>query len=71
MKFLFTKPWLKSLAGLCLNLSATWFSLLFLTSRIPVMHLFDLISDLIRNLIFGIVFLKLSVDIEKYLNEYK
>jgi len=63
----FTKPWLKSLSGLFLNLSATWFAALFITPAItPSSNLFWLLT---RYLSSAILCLLLSVKIEELLEK--
>lgn len=64
MRFLFTKPWLKTLFGLFINLSASWLALAFITPRIS-RSLSELLISLTSNISYGIVFLVLAVNIEK------
>lgn len=64
MRFLFTKPWLKTLSGLFINLSASWLALAFITPRIS-RSLSELLISLTSNISYGIVFLVLAVNIEK------
>lgn len=68
MKFLLTKSWLKSIGGLCINLSAAWFAVIIITPRVFYQDLTDLIIFLTKNIAFGIFFLLLSVRIEDIIN---
>lgn len=64
MRFFLTKSWLKSISGLCINLSATWFAVIFITPKLLYKDYFELIYLLIKACSFGIFFLLLSVKIE-------
>lgn len=70
MQFLFTRPWLKSLAGLCINVSAAWFSLALISTQTVYMQIDVLLFSLSRNIFFGILFLVFSVEIERHLEKY-
>jgi len=67
MRFLLTKSWLKSIGGLCINLSATWFAVIFITPKLFYKDFIDVIVFLTKSIGFGIFFLMLSVKIEDYL----
>lgn len=68
MRFLLTKSWLKSIGGLCINLSATWFAIIFITPKLFYKDFIDLIIFLTKTISFGIFFLVLSVKIEDFIN---
>jgi len=57
---LLTKPWLKSLSGLCINLSAAWFAVIMVS---PVFPPADVVN-LTRSAFFGTLFLLFSVNLE-------
>lgn len=68
MRFLPTKSWLKSIGGLCINLSATWFAIFFITPKLFYKDFSELIIFLTKSTGFGIFFLVLSVKIEDIIN---
>lgn len=67
MRFLLTKSWLKSIGGLCINLSATWFAVIFITPKLFYQDFIESIIFLTKSTVFGIFFLMLSVKIEDVL----
>jgi len=64
MRFLLTRSWLKSIGGLCINLSAAWFAVVFITPKLFYKDFIDLIVFLTKTIGFGIFFLLLSVKID-------
>ena len=62
-KLLLTKSWLRSLSGLCVNLSAAWFATILVSSKFVPLD----ILLLTRTVSSGILFLLLSVEFEKLL----
>ncbi len=68
MRLLLSKSWLKSIGGICINLSATWFAIIFITPKLFYKDFIDLIIFLTKSLGFGILFLLLSVKIEDIIN---
>lgn len=58
---------LKSLSGLCQNLSAGWFGIVFIVPNIVDIPKIDAYT-LTYDLAFGIVFLGFSIIIEYFLN---
>lgn len=70
MKFISTKSWLKSIGGLCINLSATWFAIVFITPKLFYKDFIDLAIFLTKSIGFGIFFLLLSVKIENIIQYY-
>lgn len=69
MKSLFTKPWLKSLSNLSINLSAAWMAVTFITPKLPI-SFSEFIYLLTKNLFSGIVLLLLSVELEREIVKY-
>ena len=65
-KFL-PKPWLKALSGLCVNLSAAWFGVAFITPRFANLSEAEVLFVLTKSISSGIMFLLLTVEIEGYL----
>ena len=51
------RPWLKSLAGLSINISAAWFGLALITPNFINSGLGEFLIVLTRDVTFGIVFL--------------
>jgi len=68
MRFLLTKSWLKSIGGLCINLSAAWFAIVLITPKLFYKDFIDLMIFLTKSISFGIFFLLLSVRIEDFIN---
>ena len=67
MKVKLTHPWLKAFAGLTINLSAGWYgAVLILPNFSPIKTTADFLT-LIYDLLFGTIFLVLSVWCEKNL----
>lgn len=66
MIMILTAPWLKALSGLCINLSAAWFVLAFVTPNFELSRP-DAFWVLTYDIYFGIVFLLIAVKLEKYL----
>lgn len=58
------KAILRALSGLCINLSAGWFALAFITPNITAVSNTDDVLRLIYDVLFGILFLGLTVYIE-------
>ncbi len=69
MQMFLTRPWLKSFAGLSINVSAAWFALALIAPQVSYPEIILFLS-LMKNIFFGIVFLVLSVVIEKHLENY-
>ncbi len=63
-----SRSWLKSFGGLCVNLSATWFAVIFITPKLIYSNFIDLLLFLTKSIGFGILFLLLSVKIEDIIN---
>ena len=62
----FSQPyWLKAFSGLCINLSAAWFGLAFVTPNFADLSNINILWVLIRDVLFGIVFLVLTAIIER------
>ena len=57
--------WLKSLAGLCINISAAWFVVPIIGNSIHVPQNIKDIFVLTGDLVFGMVFLLMSVWLER------
>ncbi len=57
--------WFRSLSGLAINISAAWFAAAFIGSTIALPKNPEELIFLTVNIIFGIVFLLLSVWFEK------
>ena len=57
--------WLKAFSGLCINLSAAWFGLAFVTPNFADLSNINILWVLIRDVLFGIVFLVLTAMIER------
>lgn len=70
MNFIFTKPWLKSLSGLFINISAAWFMAAALTTNITKLQKTESYIILCYYLIAGLLYLLLSVKIEEILTIY-
>ena len=64
MKLLLSESWLKSIGGVCISLSATWFAVIFVTPNLFYKDFNDMIIFLTKSICFGIFFLILSVKIE-------
>jgi len=58
------KAILSALSGLCINLSAGWFAFAFITPNITNIINFDNVLRLIYDVLFGILFLGLTIYIE-------
>lgn len=58
-------PWLKAYAGLSINISAAYFAVAFIGSNIVFPYDLNKFLVLIWNIIFGIVFLLITVKCEK------
>lgn len=70
MVFLFTRPWLRSLSGLFINISAGWFMAAALTTNITNLQKIEFYIILFYYLISGLLYLLLSVKIEEILTAY-
>ena len=59
-----SKPWLRSISGLFINISAAWFATIFI---LPLSQALGKISllQLTLNLVYGIVYLSLSAYLEQ------
>lgn len=57
--------WLKALSGLSVNLSAAWFTLAIVTPNFSSLANIEALLVLTRDLVFGIVFLVLTVIFER------
>ena len=57
--------WLKAFSGLCINLSAVWFTLAIITPNFVSLKEAEAIFVLLKDLFFGIVFLILTAVLEK------
>lgn len=68
MRFYLTRPWIKALAGLCINLSAGWFGLAIITPNFSELSETEALLVLTRDVFFGILFLYLTVKLEEYLS---
>ncbi len=66
MRIRLSSPWMHSLSGLFVNLSAAWFAAAFLTPAYLSHPVWPFL--LTGNLISGIVFLLASVKLEELLN---
>jgi len=69
MERLFTKPWLRAFAGLTINISAAWFAVAFIGPNVSLPSNLWEIFVLTWNIFFGIVFLLLTVSIERRLEQ--
>lgn len=69
IKILSASHWQKALSGLCVNLSAAWFGLAFITPNFADLSSLEVIFVLIRDCFFGIVFLSISAVIERGLEK--
>ncbi|MBM4401799.1 MAG: hypothetical protein FJ044_00970 [Candidatus Cloacimonetes bacterium] len=69
MKTFLTKPWLKALSGLCVNLSAGWFGAALITFNFLDPSKKGGFWVLTYDIVFGTLFLLLTVRVEKYLEE--
>ncbi len=65
--FIFTEPWLKSFAGLFINISAAWFMAAALTTNLTNLTKLESYLILFNYFISGILYLLLSVKIEETL----
>ena len=61
----YKKAWMKTLSGICGNISAAWLGLTFITPNFVGLANFHIIIVLIRDIFFGIVFLLLAVYFER------
>lgn len=62
-----SRPWLKSLSGLFINLSATWIAITFITPNFIKASLFEVIFLVLKNIGFAIILLLVSIELEKNL----
>ncbi len=56
--------WFSALSGVCQDLAAAWFGLILVAPGLAVFERSDFFLLLIRSLVFGILFLYLSVEFE-------
>ena len=61
-------PWLKALSGLSVNLSAAWFGLAVVTPNFANILKIETVVTLTRDVLFGIIFLLLTVFFEKHIS---
>lgn len=64
-----SKAWLKALSGLSINLSAAWFATALIGVNIAAPKEFGELLVLTFNLVFGIIFLLLTVKFEENLEK--
>lgn len=69
MEVIFSKPWLRVLSGLFVNLGAGWFGLAFITPNFINLSQAVLFFTLIRDIVSGILCLLIAVAIEGVLEE--
>lgn len=69
MEALFTKPWLRVLSGLFVNLGAGWFGLAFITPNLTSLSQEMLFFTLIKDIAYGILCLLIAAAIEGILEE--
>lgn len=62
------RPWARSLSGLYQNISASWLGLAFITPNFASLNSQQAAFVLTLDILFGILFLLLSVKIEQMLN---
>lgn len=65
MRITLSPPWIKTLSGLFVNLSAAWFATIFIIPAFSQRS--DWLFVLTVNLMYGIVYLLLSVKLEELL----
>lgn len=65
MDVFLTKPWLKALSGLSINISAAWFIAPVIGSNISFPESFSVLRILVFDIVLGIIFLLITVLIEK------
>lgn len=69
MQILFTKPWLRVLSGLLINLAAGWFGISFITPTFEHITSFAIFFTLIKDIVFGILCLIAAAKIEQILEQ--
>lgn len=63
------RPWLRALSGLSINISAAWFALAFIGPNVSFPDSPEDFLKLTLNIVFGIVFLLLTVYLERRLEK--
>lgn len=64
------RPWLRSLSGICQNMSVALFGLAFITPNFTTLNNPENILVLTLDILFGMLFLVISVQMEQIL-EYE
>lgn len=69
MEVLFTRPWLRVLSGLLVNLGAGWFGVAFITPNFADISSLMVFFTLIKDIVFGIICLYTAARIEEVLEQ--